>query len=277
MPCSPKRPCGPSRGDRGESDEGDGSRAPAASAIGLPGASAVASHLGASPIKIHEPAPRADDERGREQDREFGQRARRQDRDQERDAQVHDRASPARSRPAPPPRASSLPSRCASDWVTAVELYGAANHRGGDRAVALAEDAVGDIAEEREAGDEHDHQPQLLRIPRAERPIMAAGQERQDRARDDRVAGERLDVVLVEPVDEAVKLGAQARAWRPPPPRRRSPTPGSPIPARKPMRDRRPSPRRRWSRRAGVSSSARVGRSTISATAPRTMAAATNG
>ena len=38
---------------------------------------------------------------------------------------------------------------------------GAADHRGGDGPVALAENAVGDIAEEREAGDEHDHQPQL--------------------------------------------------------------------------------------------------------------------
>ena len=86
---------------------------------------------------------------------------------------------------------------------------GAADQRGGDGPVALAENAVGDIAEEREAGDEHDHQPQFLRVPRAERPVMAAGQERQHRAGDDRVPGERLDVLLVEPVDEAVQFVAQ--------------------------------------------------------------------
>ena len=51
---------------------------------------------------------------------------------------------------------------------------GAADQRGGDGPVPLAEDAVGDIAEEREAGDQHDHQPQLLRVPRAERAVMAA-------------------------------------------------------------------------------------------------------
>ena len=45
----------------------------------------------------------------------------------------------------------------------------------------------------------------------AQRPISAAGQERQDRARDDRIAGERFDVVLVEAVDEAVELGAKRK------------------------------------------------------------------
>ena len=63
---------------------------------------------------------------------------------------------------------------------------------------------------------------------------MAVGQERQDRAGDDGVARERLDVVVVEPLDEAVKLLASAS--------RATPTAaqaiasaGSPMPARKPI------------------------------------------
>ena len=44
---------------------------------------------------------------------------------------------------------------------------GAADQRGGDGAVARAENAVGDIAEKGKAGDQHHHQPQLLRVPRA--------------------------------------------------------------------------------------------------------------
>src|SRR5689334_20871803 len=75
--------------------------------------------------------------------------------------------------------------------------------------MALTEDAVGDIAEERETGDQNDHQPQLLRVPRAQRSVMPVRQERQDRAGNYSVARERLYVLLVELVDEAVQLGAK--------------------------------------------------------------------
>jgi hypothetical protein len=85
----------------------------------------------------------------------------------------------------------------------------AADQAGRHRAVPLAEDAVGDIAQKGEAGDQHDHQPQALRIPRAERAIVAVGKERQHRAGDHRVTRERLHVVVVELVEQAVKLGLQ--------------------------------------------------------------------
>ena len=78
----------------------------------------------------------------------------------------------------------------------------------------LAEDAVGDIAEEREAGDEHHDQPQLLRVPCAQRAIMTIRQERQDRAGNDGVTGERLHVVLVELLEEAVQFRLQRQNQR---------------------------------------------------------------
>ena len=70
----------------------------------------------------------------------------------------------------------------------------------------LAEQAVGDVAEEREAGDDDDDQPELLRIPGSQGSVLAVRKERQDGASDNRIAGEGIDVLRVEPLDEAVEL-----------------------------------------------------------------------
>ena len=111
---------------------------------------------------------------------------------------------------------------------------GAADQGGGDGPVALAENAVGDIAEERKAGDQHDHQPQLLRVPCAVRTVSAVGQERQHRAGDHRIAGQRLDVVGFESLDEAVHFRRKARSATATAAQAIA-RPGLPLPARKPM------------------------------------------
>ena len=152
-----------------------------------------------------------DDQRRQDDDRERDEHAGREDADQQQDAQVHDRRRKRDSGifgAALALAAEALGERL-GDRGRAV---GAADQRGGDGPVALAEDAVGDIAEEREAGDQHDHQPQFLRVPRAERAVMAVGQERQDRAGDDRIARERLHIVLVELVERSRAARPSARA-----------------------------------------------------------------
>ena len=197
--------------------------------MGLPGAAA---RRLSGPCGKEPEAGARDDDRREQQHANSYQAPRRQHSTIRNGTRRYMTPSQARFRPAPrPPVLAAEPLReRLGDRGRAVR---AADQRSGDGAMALAEDAVGDIAEEREAGDEHDHQPQLLRIPRAERSVMAVGKERQHRARDHRIARERLDVVLVELVEEAVELGLQRRSsvtTAAP----AMPNPGSPNPAMKP-------------------------------------------
>ncbi len=63
------------------------------------------------------------------------------------------------------------------------------DHGRRDRPPALAEDPIRNISKEGKAGDENDDEPQLLRVPGTIGPIMAVGQEGQDRAGDHGVTG----------------------------------------------------------------------------------------
>ena len=48
----------------------------------------------------------------------------------------------------------------------------------------LSEDADGDIADEAEAGDKHDHEPDHVRVERAVGAVRAIGHQGQDDAGD---------------------------------------------------------------------------------------------
>ena len=174
--------------------------------MGFPGG-VGASHLWRLPIEPEARRP-GDQSGGKDDERERQQHAGCQHADQQHHAQVHDRRRERDSGGlgAAHPLASEPLRERLGDSGRAV---GAADQRGRDRSVAFAEDAVRDIAEERESGDQHDHQPEPLRVPGAKRAVMAGGKKGQHRAGNHGVARSRLHIVFIEPVDEAVKLGPE--------------------------------------------------------------------
>ena len=72
-----------------------------------------------------------------------------------------------------------------------------------------AEDTIGDIAGERESCDQDDHPPEFLGVPGVVGPESFVREERQHRERDNGETGERLDVLLIQPVDESMKFVTQ--------------------------------------------------------------------
>jgi hypothetical protein len=129
--------------------------------------------------------------------------------DEQSDAQVHNRRRECDSRGLGAAALLASKSLCQrlGDRGRAI---GASDERGGDRTISFTENPVGNIAQKREAGDQNDHKPQLLRIPGAIGAEMAVGQKRQNCCGDDEKTRERFHILLVEPVDKPVKLGPQS-------------------------------------------------------------------
>ena len=84
---------------------------------------------------------------------------------------------------------------------------GAADHRGHDGPVALAEYAVGDIAGERQPGHQNDHEPQLLQVEGIIRPEGPAREEGQNRQRDQGKTDHRVDIGRTQLSQHPVQFG----------------------------------------------------------------------
>ena len=88
---------------------------------------------------------------------------------------------------------------------------GPANYGGRDRPVPGSKNAIGDIAGKRKAGDKDDDPPKGRGIPGVIGPKWLVRQEWQDRKRDHRETCQRLDVALVQPVNETVKFVSKCK------------------------------------------------------------------